>query len=682
MSFGKLLAFALVGLVSSSTAWAGDRLELVRYVPLWKGSSVRSPDSSGIAFDSFRKRLLITDSEISEYGNQRDSDGELIFQDRNAFATDFALKTLSGRHLVAPIPGMPTEPVGITYNPVDDAFYVVDDDRKRIDRYPAAVDRPFDQPSASASTSVNGGYSDPEGITCDPVTGELFVVSGTKNERVLRFRYQAKDESFAYLGSFPVSERIRDPEGIACDPQSRNLFLVSSTGIAEFTQKGKFVQFFDYGFMKPHGQMLTAAGGGTFAPTSDPNDSPEEYALYVTCRGIDNGAFPEKDSLDGAVAELKLIRRPDLVSARDLAQAIKVPQDFRSVQAAIQASSPGQVILLAPGVYRENLNLSQKSVQLVSEYVHSRDEAKISQTVIDGGGADAAIEIPADARQGSRFIGLTIRNAEDGISAFVPFDLLHSHVTACDDGIDYERGGGFVRRCQFQQNRDDGIDLDGATAATIEFCEISDNQDDGIEIRLHPHRDPELKIVIRGNSIRRNLEDGIQLIGYKEATARRFRIERNLIIDNRMAGLGMMDGANTREDLQGALLPEVVEVLHNTFVGHRCHITGGANVLAANNVFVKAQVVSLRHVGEGSTVHNNLFWSNLADTEQTNSTDSLRVDPLLNDQFVPLAKSIVVDRGVVSVLHRAKATPILSPAQFEGKGPDLGAWEVRTLSGP
>ena len=160
------------------------------------------------------------------------------------------------------------------------------------------------------------------------------------------------------------------------------------------------------------------------------------------------------------------------------------------------------------------------------------------------------VGVPSVPGSGRSLIhGFTIRNADDGITATDYFDLIHCRVTETTDGIDYEGGGGIVRHCLFDRNRDDAIDLDGATVALIEQCELMDNGDDGIEVRLHPFQGPDtLDIIVRDNLIAGNREDGIQLIGYDVLTARRFRIEGNRITGNAKAGIGMMSGANTRED--------------------------------------------------------------------------------------------------------------------------------------
>ena len=687
----SLVALAC-GLALSPAPARADRLELVRYTDLWTGSPVRSSDASGVTYLPERGRLLIADSEISEYGKAADpATGRRIFEGYNVFEASLDLSARLGAHLASPADTDRREPVGIVYNSADGHVYVTDDDQKRIYRYPferghrfgdpvASALTSFDGPVASALTSFDGRYTDPEGITCDPATGELFVCSGTREERVLVFRFDAAADTFTFVRDFPVDDHLRDPEGIGLDPGTGHLFLVSAEGIAEFARDGAFVQFFDFGFLEGTGVTFTLPGGLTFAPSSDPNDPVETHSLYVTCRGVDNGAFPEKNSLDGGLAELRLVR------PRTVGRALRVPEEHATIQAAVDAAAHGDTILVAPGVYVGPVDLGSKRLTLISRHYQSADEEDVARTIIDGEGGDFALRIdgpgegePAQGVARPLVWGFTIRNANDGITATAPFDLVHCRVTETTDGLDYEGGGGTVRFCRFDHNRDDAVDLDGDTAALIEYCDLVDNGDDGIEIRLHPHGGPDtLDIVIRRNLIARNGEDGVQLIGYDEETARRFRIHGNRIVANAMAGIGMMPGANTREDYTGAPLPEQIVVANNTFADNEQHLVGGARVLVANNILTGARVVAVSRVGGKSRILRNLVWGNTRDGTGGNwkGRDALKADPRFAGPGHTLAAgSPAIDAGLDRATWGGREWPLVSPAEYSGRAPDLGAVE-------
>jgi len=65
---------------------------------------------------------------------------------------------------------------------------------------------------------------------------------------------------------------------------------------------------------------------------------------------------------------------------------VKVPEDYSSIQAAINAANPGDTIQVAPGLYNENLVLN-KTLRLVGEDKYS--------TIIDAGGRGPALLITA-----------------------------------------------------------------------------------------------------------------------------------------------------------------------------------------------------------------------------------------------------------------------------------------------
>jgi len=656
---------------------AADRLELIRYVNLWDNNSVRSSDTSGITYHPSSGRLIIADSEISEYGNATDADGKRIFSGHNIFEVSLDLRNLIRAYFAAPDSGKKTEPTGIAYNPLDGHVYVTDDDRKRILRYRYDDGDRFGSPVAETETSLDSLYTDPEGIGCDPRTGILYVVSGTKEERVLKFRFDTKSGVFVSLGEFSVASHITDPEGIGIDPVTGNVFLVSTGGIAEFEKDGTFVQFFDYSFFRDEAELIlnvakTLPGGLTFAPSSDPNDNPDIYSIYITHRGIDNGAFPEKNTLDGAVSELRLVRehKPN--------KAIKVPADYPSLQSAIDAAKERDTIIVSPGLYQESLVLSGKALKLVSEHYLTGNDKTIDTTIIDGGGGKAVIAVKESVEPETTISGFTIRNGDDGISAYGVFNLTHCHITETTDGIDYEGGGGLLSYCRFTHNRDDAIDLDGPTAVTIEHCHIEDNGDDGIEIRLHPYSGDVLHVHIRNNRIERNGEDGIQLIDYNTLSDRTFLIEGNVIADNAMVGIGCMGNENTREDYSGAPVPETIHIFNNTFINNSYHLTGGSNLLAVNNIFVHAKVLAINNCTDSSKLTHNLFWKN-ADTQLGSNIDMKTIvskDPLFNTDRQLRGNSPAIDTGVADITWQGKALQIMIPAEYYGNAPDLGAFET------
>ncbi len=366
----------------------------------------------------------------------------------------------------------------------------------------------------------------------------------------------------------------------------------------------------------------------------------------------------------------------------------EVPSDYSTIQSAIDASADGDLVLIAPGTYFESLVLTGKSITVASHFHTTADRSFIDQTVIDGGGALRVIRIGASAAI-PVISGLTLRNADDGVSANGKFHFLDNRVTETGDGIDHEAGsGGLVRGCIFEGNADDGIDIDHAVTTIIENNTIRNNSDDGIEMRFQPYSGPLLSVVIRNNTITGNEEDGIQLISYDVPTPRTVHIEGNLIANNAMAGIGIMCCQNTVENYQGANLKERVGVYHNTFDGNDHGITGGDSLVAVNNIFVRTTNIAVKDVGAGSIAAYNLFFANGTDDSQSNidAATTFSGDPLLSADRRLSDGSPAIDAGTASFEHHGQIVWSRNAADYDGEAPDLGAFEstdtVDVIEGP
>jgi len=386
------------------------------------------------------------------------------------------------------------------------------------------------------------------------------------------------------------------------------------------------------------------------------------------------------------VAACEDTTRPEVTTPIQSPQfaTITVPGDFSTIQAAHDAASSGDTILVGPGTYVGQITIT-KAITLASHYLTTGDTSFISSTILDGGNGSYVISIPSGAEERPTIQGFTIQNSDDGITPRAKFNLLNSRITDTSDGVDYEDGsGGLVQFCTFELNSDDGIDLDNSVDIVIQDNIIRNNNDDGIEIRLQDHSGPTLNIIITRNTIHGNGEDGIQLIWYDVPTDRFFEISYNYIYDNVDVGIGMMDGETTNEDFRAASIPERINIFNNTFANNSHGITGGDNTVVLNNIFVGHPVIAVKNVDFNSELAFNLFFNNGTDNSGSNvdSASSVFADPTLTANLELPAGSPAIDAGTAYYVWQTETVLDLPAEAYSGAAPDIGAYEFDSGSGP
>ena len=121
------------------------------------------------------------------------------------------------------------------------------------------------------------------------------------------------------------------------------------------------------------------------------------------------------------------------------------PADFNNIQAAIDDSNYGDTIIVAEGIYYENINFNGKNITLTSS--DPTDEIIVRNTIIDGNDANSVVTFSGTETNHCVLSGFTITNGRaaqgGGIYGNGNKAIIQNNVVVANRGVGYGMPGSY-----------------------------------------------------------------------------------------------------------------------------------------------------------------------------------------------------------------------------------------------
>ena len=226
-----------------------------------------------------------------------------------------------------------------------------------------------------------------------------------------------------------------------------------------------------------------------------------------------------------------------------LAKLIRVPQDYSTIQIAINESKDGDAIILARGIYAGSIDLKGKGLTLRSDYsgdVPSKED--IEQTVVEGQ-VDGR---PVLTLNGGavKIVGFTVRGGTAGgiyQTAGTASQLEYMLVQgAKGNGIDTYYGGSMsVDRCVVEKCQGQGI-YSFCTQINIRRSEVRQNLQNGVHVYGHCGEKLQIQDSIIRDTVGHGVSNGYSVMGL---------IVNCTIVNNKGFGVGSGFGVVVRNTI-------------------------------------------------------------------------------------------------------------------------------------
>lgn len=171
----------------------------------------------------------------------------------------------------------------------------------------------------------------------------------------------------------------------------------------------------------------------------------------------------------------------------------RVPEDFSTIQAAIDAADDDDTILVNPGTYPERIDFLGKNIRVISS--DPEDQDVVAGTIISGDGeAGSLVRIADGVSEETVLAGFTITGA------------VHSHFNHGIGIVIVDGASPQIRNNIVTGNPRQGIHVAGGfSSPLIENNEITENENGGVQFSF------ETSGILRNNKIGNNEGPGIEI---------------------------------------------------------------------------------------------------------------------------------------------------------------------------
>ena len=285
---------------------------------------------------------------------------------------------------------------------------------------------------------------------------------------------------------------------------------------------------------------------------------------------------------------------------------IYVPDDYPTIQEAVNKSNDLDLIIVRPGIYHEHL-IVDKELTIIGE--------ERNQTIIDGDYAELhIIEIKSNNVQIKNFTIQNCKISHSGIRIWTENNtIMYNNILNCGGGVEMFWTKGNTVKANHIINNTFGVRISDTANSTVLDNNICYNQL-GIESGSTLYDFEETSIRLENNIVNANIEYGILLLETDGMI-----IGNNTIKDHKLFGIGVFSGRNIRlfdndfsENAKGISLHDSQNTtfFFNNFVDNSPFFYYYANYLLRSNMGI-----CILYKSDNNLIHHNTFenWCNVYD---------------------------------------------------------------------